>query len=135
MYFSQIVTLIFFFFLQLKFNNLYEFYTHYCLVDSILLAEVIKGELKKMTKLIFFVQVFHEFRLQCKRTFEILPDAFITLPGYSIQAAAKFCDLSLDLISDKDVYEVCIHIFLQKSNLQILKFFTVAALNKIVIFC
>ena len=52
------------------------------------------------------IQVFNEFRLQCKKTYGLLPDLFISLPSFSMQAAAKFCNLQLDLISSQETYEV-----------------------------
>ena len=71
-----------------NFTNMLEYYEHYCLIDGILLAEVM-----------------NHFRNSCQKSFKLSPDHYWTLPSFSLAACLKMTNVEIELISDKDMYE------------------------------
>ena len=70
-------------------KNMQEYMETYCMVDTLILAEV-----------------FEEFRKESLNNFSMDPGHFISLPGFAYQAFLKQTEVNLEYITDPEMFEM-----------------------------
>lgn len=71
----------------MKFENMAKYYEWYCVLDSMLLAEIM-----------------WDFKNRCQTHFNLSPDAYWTLPSYALDACLKVTKARIELVVDMDIY-------------------------------